>query len=101
MSAPSDGSTEGGLPSRTRKRFPGISTRAWEHPADRSALVALRRLSGFDEILKRLAGMVPERAIRLAFLATAVRASERQFPELYDLVRDAAYTLDLAEVPPL
>lgn len=97
MSAP----TDGGLPSRTRKRFPGISTRAWEHPADRSALVALRRLSGFDEILKKLAGLVPERAVRLTFLATAVRASERQFPELYDLVRDAAYTLDLEEVPAL
>jgi Zn-dependent protease with chaperone function len=94
-------STDGGLPSRTRKRFPGISTRAWEHPADRSALVALRRLSGFDDILKKLAGMVPERSVRLAFLATAVRASERQFPELYDLVRDAAYTLDLAEPPTL
>ncbi|WP_037576440.1 M48 family metallopeptidase [Phaeacidiphilus oryzae] len=89
------------LPGRTRKRFPGISTRAWEHPADRSALVALRRLTGFDEVLKRLAGLVSERSVRLLFLATAVRASERQFPELQDLVRDAAYTLDLEKVPAL
>jgi Zn-dependent protease with chaperone function len=89
------------LPGRTRKRFPGISTRAWEHPADRSALAALRRLTGFDEVLKRLAGLVSERSVRLLFLATAVRASERQFPELHDLVRDAAYTLDLEKVPAL
>ncbi|RKT18007.1 Zn-dependent protease with chaperone function [Streptomyces sp. 1114.5] len=88
-------------PSRRRERFPGISTRAWEHPADRSALVALRKLSGFDEILKKLAGLVSERAIRLMFLATAVKTSERQFPELYDMVRDAAYTLDLQQVPDL
>ncbi|MER8186346.1 M48 family metallopeptidase [Kitasatospora sp. NPDC094015] len=88
-------------PSRRRQRFPEISTRAWEHPADRSALVALRKLSGFDEVLKKLAGLVSERSVRLMFLATAVRTSERQFPELYDMVRDAAYALDLEQVPDL
>ncbi|MFF7988245.1 M48 family metallopeptidase [Kitasatospora xanthocidica] len=88
-------------PSRRRERFPGISTRAWEHPADRSALVALRKLSGFDDILKKLAGLVSERSIRLMFLATAVKTSERQFPELHNMVRDAAYVLDLEQVPDL
>ncbi|MFE4972799.1 M48 family metallopeptidase [Kitasatospora sp. NPDC056651] len=88
-------------PSRRRQRFAGISTRAWEHPADRSALVALRKLTGFDDILKKLAGLVSERAIRLMFLATAVKTSERQFPELHDMVRDAAYVLDLEQVPDL
>ncbi|PJN26779.1 M48 family metallopeptidase [Kitasatospora sp. CB02891] len=93
--------TKGNAPSRRRQRFPEISTRAWEHPADRSGLVALRRLSGFDDILKKLAGLVSERSVRLLFLATAVKTSERQFPELYDMVRDAAYVLDLEKVPDL
>ena len=97
MTEPSDSN----VPSRTRKRFPGISTRAWEHPADRSALVALRKLSGFDEVLKRLGGMVSERAVRLMFLASSVRASERQFAHLHEMVRDAAYILDLEKVPAL
>ncbi|MFB7476354.1 M48 family metallopeptidase [Kitasatospora sp. NPDC056184] len=88
-------------PSRRRQRFPEISTRAWEHPADRSALVALRKLTGFDDVLKRLAGLVSERSIRLMFLATAVKTSERQFPELHAMVRDAAYVLDLDTVPDL
>ncbi|MFD0258742.1 M48 family metallopeptidase [Kitasatospora indigofera] len=88
-------------PSRRRQRFPEISTRAWEHPADRSALVALRKLTGFDDVLKKLAGLVSERSIRLMFLATAVKTSERQFPELYNMVRDAAYILDLEKVPDL
>ncbi|GAA2826681.1 M48 family metallopeptidase [Kitasatospora sp. CM 4170] len=88
-------------PSRRRQRFPEISTRAWEHPADRSALVALRKLTGFDDVLKKLAGLVSERAIRLMFLATAVKTSERQFPELHGMVRDAAYVLDLDQVPDL
>ncbi|MGW4806601.1 M48 family metallopeptidase [Kitasatospora sp. NPDC004272] len=93
--------TKGSAPSRRRQRFPEISTRAWEHPADRSGLVALRKLSGFDDVLKKLAGLVSERSVRLMFLATAVKTSERQFPELYDMVRDAAYLLDLDKVPDL
>lgn len=88
-------------PDRARVRYPGISSRAYEHPADRSALVALRALSGFDVVLRKLSGMFRERSLRLLFLSTGVRAGERQFRELHDLVRDAAYTLDLAEVPEL
>ena len=98
MTDPTNGSN---VPSRNRKRFPGISTRAWEHPADRSALVALRRLTGFDEILRKLAGLVSERSVRLMFLATAVKSSERQFPHIHAMVRDAAYILDLEKVPEL
>ncbi|MFF7632133.1 M48 family metallopeptidase [Kitasatospora sp. NPDC008050] len=90
-----------GSPSRRRRRFPDISTRAWEHPADRSALVALRKLSGFDDVLRKLAGLVSERSVRLMFLATAVKTSERQYPELFSMVRDAAYVLDLEQVPDL
>lgn len=88
-------------PDRARARFPGISSRAYEHPADRSALVAMRALSGFDVVLRKLSGLFRERSVRLLFLSTGVRAGEHQFRELYDLVRDAAYTLDLAEVPEL
>ena len=55
-------------PDRARVRLPGISSRAYEHPADRSALVAMRSLTGFDTVLKKLAGMFSERAIRLFFL---------------------------------
>ncbi len=33
-----------------RRSFPGISPRAYEHPADRAALVALRRVPGFDTV---------------------------------------------------
>ncbi|GAA4639215.1 M48 family metallopeptidase [Actinoallomurus vinaceus] len=88
-------------PDRSRTRFPGISSRAYEHPADRSALVALRSLSGFDTVLRRLAGLFSERAIRLMFLGGTVRASESQYRHLYDMMRDSAYILDLPDVPEL
>src|SRR5487761_1674524 len=87
------------VPDRARVRLTGISSRAYEHPADRSALVALRKLSGFDTLLRKLFGLFNERAFRLTFLAGAVRVSERQFPHIYELVRDGSYILDLPDVP--
>ncbi|MBB4933172.1 Zn-dependent protease with chaperone function [Lipingzhangella halophila] len=88
-------------PDRTRVRLADISSRAYEHPADRGALVALRSLKGFDEVFKRLSGLFNERALRLMFLASSVRVSEQQFPDVHNYVRDAAYVLDLEEIPEL
>ncbi|GGR40152.1 peptidase M48 [Streptomyces cinereoruber] len=91
----------GSAPSRQRKRFPGISSRAYEHPADRSALVALRKLSGFDTAFKALSGLLPERSLRLLYLSDSVRVSDAQFSHLNDMLRDACYILDLEKVPPM
>jgi Zn-dependent protease with chaperone function len=87
------------VPDRSRIRLPGISSRAYEHPADRSALVALRKLTGFDTILRNLAGLFNDRSLRLMFLASAVRVTEDQFPDLYQMLRDGAYILDLPTIP--
>src|SRR6202789_839376 len=87
------------VPDRARVRLTGISSRAYEHPADRSALVALRKLSGFDVLLSKLFGLFNERALRLMFLAGAVKVSETQFPHIYSLVRDGSYILDLPDIP--
>ena len=79
--------------------FPGISSRAYEHPADRTALTALRKLEGFDTLLRKLAGLFNERSLRLLYMATGVRASEKQFASVYATVVDACRVLDIAEVP--
>ncbi|CAM5532745.1 M48 family metallopeptidase [Streptomyces tanashiensis] len=92
---------QGNVPSRQRKRFPGISSRAYEHPADRSALVALRKLSGFDTAFKALSALLPERSLRLLYLSDSVRVSDAQFSHLNDMLRDACYILDLDKVPPM
>jgi Zn-dependent protease with chaperone function len=91
----------GGVPGRTRRRFPGISSRAYEHPADRSALVALRKLTGFDIVFKALSGLLPERSLRLLYLSDSVRVSEAQFQHLHQMLLDACYVLDLEKVPPM
>ncbi|MCU1647986.1 MAG: family metallopeptidase [Nocardia sp.] len=86
-------------PDRVRRTFPGISTRTWEHPADRTALVTLRSLSGFDTLLRALSGLLAERQYRLMYLATAVRVDERQFKNVHQLREDAVRILDAPTTP--
>ncbi|RMI32898.1 M48 family metallopeptidase [Nocardia stercoris] len=86
-------------PDRVRVAFPGISTRAWEHPADRTALVALRSFAGFDTVLRTLSGLLRERQHRLLYLATAVRVDERQFRTLHQLREDCVRVLDTSITP--
>lgn len=103
MPAPGTGTLETMTMETSRHRTPlkGISSRAWEHPADRGALVALRKLQGFDTILRKFSAFINERAIRMQLLGTAVRVSERQFPRLHRLQADAATVLDAPELPEL
>ncbi|MGH7678333.1 MAG: peptidase M48, partial [Gemmatimonadaceae bacterium] len=66
-------------------KLTGISSRAWEHPADRAALNALRSLPGFDEALRRVMGFLGERGVRQLFLGNAVRVGPKQRPGLNKL----------------
>lgn len=87
-------------PVRRRIVLTQISSRAWEHPADRGALVALRKLRGFDTVVRQMSGLFSERALRLTYLGSAIRVDERQFSELHYLLRDVARVLDVDDAVP-
>jgi Zn-dependent protease with chaperone function len=78
-----------------------IDSRAWEHPADRAALNAMRALPGFDEVVRKVLGAFGERGIRHLFLANAVRVGPTQRPKLDALYTEVLATLDWPERPEL
>ena len=88
-------------PARARVVLTDISSRAWEHPADKGALVALRKLKGFDVLLKTMSGVFRERAWRLTLLGSAVRVDERQFARLHRLLAEVGQSLDASDLPEL
>ncbi|MEU4243340.1 M48 family metallopeptidase [Actinoplanes sp. NPDC026619] len=88
-------------PERQRVVLTGISSRAWEHPADRGALTALRELRGFDDLVKAFFGMWNERGFRLSYLAGAIRVDHRQYPRVYQRYTEAARSLDVEDLPEL
>lgn len=78
-----------------------IGAESWEHPADRAALAALRRIPAFDEVLRKLFGFFGERPVRLAFQANAVRVGPKQFPDIHSRYKHVLETLDAPEEYPL
>ena len=85
----------------TRQILTDIAPYSWEHPADKAALQALRKIPVFDTVLRKLFSFVGEKPIRLAFQANAVRVSENQFGDIYRLYRRVLKTLDAPEEYPL
>jgi Zn-dependent protease with chaperone function len=95
-------SDDTGLPSpRSPAVLKDISATAWEHPADRAALQTLRKIPGFDEVVKRIFGFFGERGIRLMFQANAVRVGPKQFPKLHGLMTEVTTTMDWPKQPEL
>jgi Zn-dependent protease with chaperone function len=78
-----------------------IAPVSWEHPADRAALNTLRALPGFDEVLRKVMGLIGERGVRNMFTANAVRVGTRQRPKLNALYDEVLHTMDWPERPDL
>ena len=82
-------------------RYPGISPRAFQHPADRAATAALKQVPHLDAVIGKLIELGYERAVRSAALGSAVRLGEDQLPSIWALQREVYNVLDIAEVPDL
>ncbi|MDH5234008.1 MAG: M48 family metallopeptidase [Gemmatimonadota bacterium] len=78
-----------------------ISSLAWEHPADRAALNALRTLPGFNQVVNKVASFFGERGVRHIFTASAVRVGPTQRPDLDALWTDVLRTMDWPTRPQL
>jgi Zn-dependent protease with chaperone function len=78
-----------------------ISSTAWEHPADRAALNALRAIPGFDLAVRKIAGFIGDRALRQLFLGSSVRVGPTQRPKLDAMLTEVLTTLDWADRPEL
>src|SRR5208282_1503076 len=79
----------------------GISSKAYEHPADRAATAALKAVPRLDSTLRRIIEYGYERAMRRGILGSAVRLGDEQLEPVWRAHRRAYATLDLEPVPDL
>jgi Zn-dependent protease with chaperone function len=77
--------------------YPDISSKAYEHPADRAATAALKAVPMLDTVVRKLVEYSYERAFRQAYLGNSVRVSERQLPELWASYRGVHRILDMPD----
>ena len=83
------------------QRLLEISSKAYEHPADRAATAALQSIPMLDTVVRKLIEYGYERALRQMLLANSVRISENQLPEVWAAHRAALARLDIHEIPEL
>jgi len=96
-----NGAGSGGGDARAKRILTDIAPHTWEHPADKAALQAVRKIPVFDEVLKKIFGFFGEKPIRLAFQASSVKVSKNQFPEVHAIYQECLKTLDVSEDYPL
>ncbi|MCW2989781.1 MAG: peptidase Ste24p [Solirubrobacterales bacterium] len=81
-------------------QLPGISSRAYQHPADRAATAALKKVPYLDDVVRKLVSLGYERALRAASLGASVRLGQEQLPGIWVLHRECFHVLDLDEDVP-
>jgi Zn-dependent protease with chaperone function len=82
--------------------FADIAPRAWEHPADRAALEALRAVPGFDRVVAATLGRLNEWTMRKRMLGgEAVEVTPDSHPRLWGVYQDVLWAFDAEETFPL
>ena len=78
--------------------YRNISSRAYEHPADRAATAALQAVPMLDTVARKLIEWRYERALRQFYLGNSVRIGEHQLPELWSAHTGVCRILDMPEI---
>jgi Zn-dependent protease with chaperone function len=78
-----------------------ISSKSYEHPADRAATAALKAIPHLDTVIGKIIEFGYERALRRGVLGSAVRLGEDQLSHVWQAHSHAYATLDLEPVPDL
>jgi Zn-dependent protease with chaperone function len=81
--------------------YPGISAKAFQHPADAAATAALEQIPLLKMVLKRLSEWGFERSLQQLLWADSIRIGERQLPELWQRHLNSLRALDISETPAL
>src|SRR5436190_12194346 len=85
------------LSDEPHKKFHDLHKNDYIHPADAKALAALKAIPGVDSALKKLLEWTGESAIRVMFMASAVKVTPKQCPDLYAKLEIACKTLGVEQ----
>lgn len=73
----------------------GLKADAFRHPLDLQATTALKQIPGIDMMVRNLLGPVAEQVFYVENIASSVLVSEKQLPNLHQLLLDACHILDM------
>ena len=85
----------------TKKILTGLTSQTYEHPFDRKALASLQNMPGLSPLLKKVNEYGIDRLLRLQSIASEIRVTPRNFPQLYQPLLEACQILDVTTIPEL
>jgi hypothetical protein len=85
----------------TKKILTGLSSQTYEHPFDKKALASLQNMPGLSPLLKKVNEYGIDRLLRLQSIASEIRVTPRNFPQLYQPLLEACQILDVTTIPEL
>src|SRR5208282_1549923 len=82
---------------KTRRKFPRLTSAAFEHPADRAALEVVKKIPVLDKVFRKLLELGYERVLRIQLLGSAIHVTPKQCPKIYKMFKESAEILDMHE----
>jgi Zn-dependent protease with chaperone function len=82
---------------KARRRFPRISSGAFEHPSDKAALEIVKSIPLVDKVFKKFLELGLERIMRIQLMGQSIHVTPRQCGKIYELFKEAIDILDMQE----
>jgi Zn-dependent protease with chaperone function len=82
----------------TIEPYANISSKAYEHPADRAATAALKAVPMLETAVRKLIEWRYERALRQFYLGNSIKVSDQQLPQLWTAYKGVSHVLDMPEI---
>jgi Zn-dependent protease with chaperone function len=84
-----------------RKILCSLQAQFYEHPFDRSALAGLNGTPGLVYLIRKFNEWGIERFLKIQYTGSNLRITRDNFPEIYDMMREAGTILNLQSLPEL
>ena len=85
--------------SRLKQKFPGLTSRVYEHPDDRKALEVLQGIPFIEDLLKQVYKNWHNLNYEVLLTANSVKVTENHFSNLYEIFKECAEILDIKKLP--
>lgn len=79
----------------------GLDHRAYEHPFDRKALIALESTPGLSKTAKFLTRNTIEKYYTIQCTGSNLKVTKASYPRIYDYLEYACHILDMKDIPDL
>ena len=85
--------------SKLKQKFPGLTSKSYEHPDDTRALKVLKNIPLMGRLMKQVYKNWHNLNYEVVLTANSVKVTEKHFSQTYEIFKECAQILDLEKIP--